>query len=385
MSETRRFVVVFIIDGLGLGGAERLMVPILKYLDRNIFEPRVCVLQDKDGNPMAEDLFVLGVPVDLLPIHYLRDITAIPRIYAYLRRVKADLVHTQLEFSNILGNFAAKLLRLPTVSTIHTMPRQDMGRKMKLHQTLEMMSLRFFCDKVISVSEEARLFHLKIGQFLPHKIQTIYNGIDFSNFSELDIVSEAASVRNELALPVEAKLLTTVAVLRELKGIQFMLRALPAVLDKYSNVYYLIVGSGAYREALERETDNLGIKSHVIFLGKRSDIPRLLAATDIFILPTLTEALPTVLAEAMAAHLPIIACKVGGVPEMVMDEVNGILIPPEDPPALSNACVSLLSDLDRGKTMGEAGWRFASQKFNIQMQVEQLKNLYVGLIETYEQ
>lgn len=382
--EAKKFVIVFVIDGLGLGGAERLMIPVLKNINRNIFEPRVCVLQTRDGNPMADDLHAMGIPVDLIPVRYLRDISAIPRLAKYLRRVSADLVHTQLEFSDVLGNFSAKLLGLPSVSTIHTMPSQDMDAKSKMHQNLEMFSLRYFCDTVISVSEEARQFHLKISNALPHKIQTIYNGIDLSNFMAINRNTEFVAVRNEFSIPNDAKVLMTVAVLRELKGIQFMIRALPEILSKQPDAYYLIVGSGAHRDALEQEVKKLDVTNRVIFSGKRSDIPRLLAATDIFVLPTLTEALPTVLAEAMAAHLPMVACAVGGIPEMIENGKNGILIPPADPQALANACIQLLTDPERCKSMGDAGWEVVNKKFNIKTQVEKLEKLYLNLIRAYE-
>jgi hypothetical protein len=116
----RKYNLVFFIDGLGMGGAERLMVPILKNLSREYFSPRVCAFQVRNGNPVEKDLRALGIPVDFLPIPYLRDITALPRLYKYLKDVRADLVHTQLEFADILGNISAKFLRLPSVSTLHT-------------------------------------------------------------------------------------------------------------------------------------------------------------------------------------------------------------------------------------------------------------------------
>jgi glycosyltransferase involved in cell wall biosynthesis len=332
---------------------------------------------------MADEIRALGIPVDLLPVWHLRDLTAIPRLRAYLWHVKADLVHTQLEFADVLGNLSAKLLGLPSVSTLHTMPAQDMGIKLKFHQEVEMFSLRHFCDTVIAVSEEARGFYLKIGRLAPDKLQTIYNGIDLTNFSGLDRDGELSAVRGEFAIPVAANILITVAVLRELKGIQFMLRALPAVLAKHPNTYYLIVGSGEHRDELEKEASRAGVNRRVIFSGRRSDIPRLLLASDLFVLPTLTEALPTVLAEAMAAQLPIVACAVGGVPEMVTDGQNGLLVPPAAQQALADACNALLADLQQSRRMGKAGWQLVNRKFNIQTQVEQLKNLYLRLIGTY--
>src|SRR3972149_2961323 len=154
-SPSRKYKIAFIIDGLNMGGAERLMVPLLKHLSRMDFDPYVCALQSKGGNPLADEIRALGIPVDCLHVKHLRDITALPRLMDYLRGIQADLVHTQLEFSNILGNISATLLHLPSVCTIHMMPSLDVGNKAWLHQRVEWLALRYFCDHVISVSEEA--------------------------------------------------------------------------------------------------------------------------------------------------------------------------------------------------------------------------------------
>lgn len=377
----RKYNVIYLIDGLGMGGAERMMVPTLQYLSRDDFSPRVCVFQEKAGNPIANDLRAVGVPVDLLPIPYLRDLTAVPRLWKYLRKAEADLVHTQLEFADTLGNFAAKLLRLPSVCTIHTLPPQDMSPKSKAHQRVEWFCLRHFCDRVIAVSEEARAYHVQTGGATENQTITIYNGIDTTHYSGLE--GEHDAFRRELGVPLDAHLMTTVAVLREPKGIQFMLRAMPEILATDPQAYYLIAGDGPYGNTLRQEARKLSQQNRIIFAGMRRDVPRVLAASDIFVLPTLTEALPTVLAEAMACHLPIIASAVGGIPEMVFDGENGLLVSPGDPSQLVEACSSLLGDEDLRQTMGKRSWQIAHEKFNIHQQIESLKYFYLELIEQY--
>lgn len=366
-----------------MGGAERLMVPILKYLSRSSFDPYVCAMQSKDGNPMAEELRALGVPVECLNIKHLRDLNAVPRLTRYLKEVGAELVHTQLETANILGNISAKLLRLPSVSTIHVMPSLDVKTKTRLHQKVEWFTLRYFCDRVISVSEKARQYHLTISGVPDRQIMTIYNGIDMAAFSKLDYARERNTVRAELGIPLDADVLITVAVLRPPKGIQFMIRALPAILASHPNTYYLIVGGGSHHAALIDEASKAGVNERVIFAGMRKDVPRLLAASDVFVLPTLTEALPTVLAEAMAARLPLIASPVGGVPEMITDGQNGFLVTPDDIDALSRTCVRLLKNLDERAAMGALGWKIVNQKFSIERQVEHLKDLYLEQLQDY--
>lgn len=383
VGQTHKHKIAYVIDGLSMGGAERLMVPILKHLSRTEFEAYVCALQSKDGNPMADEIRALGIPVHCLDIKHLRDWNGLPRLIKYLKEHDVDLVHTQLEFANILGNISARLLHLPSVCTIHVMPALDVKAKSKLHQKLEWFVLNHFCDRVISVSEEAREYHLQISGAATGLVSTIYNGIDLSGFLSLDRAVERGNVRAELGIPSEASLLTTVAVLRPPKGIQYMIRALPAILASNSNTYYLVVGDGSHREALIEEVKNSGVGDRVIFAGMRRDVPRLLSASDIFVLPTLTEALPTVLAEAMAAKLPIIASRVGGVPEMMTDGQNGCLVEPEDVEGLARACIDLLANPEKRTAMGAEGWKIVNQKFNIEKQVDQLEALYLAQLHAH--
>ena len=381
-SEARKFNIVFLIDGLGWGGAERLMIPILANIDKQLFSVRVGVFQVRNGNPIADDLRALGIPVDLIPVPYMRDLTAISRITAYLKDVKADLIHAQLELGDILGGITAQRMRLPSVSTLHTMPSQDMGLKSRMHQEVEYFCLRHFFSMIISVSDEARQFHKEVGRLSDRKTCTIYNGIDISHFPTSPR-SNREAVLDEFNIPSAATVLITVAVLRELKGIQYMIRALPEILSANPNLYYLIAGSGDYQDALMEEASRVGVRDRVIFAGARKDVPALMSASDIFILPTLTEALPTVLAEAMAAYLPIVACRVGGVPEMVEDGVNGRLVDPANPQQLASVCNDLIQHPETLSKMGYAGRRIVEEKFDVRVQVEKLQNLYRNLIKSY--
>lgn len=373
----RRYRISFVIDGLSMGGAERLLVPILKSLSREYFDTYVCAIQSKDGNPLADEIRALGVRVDCLNLKYLRDISALPRLIGYLREIGADLVHTQLEFSNILGNLAAWLMGLPSVSTIHVLPSLEVDRKARLHQRAEWLALHHFCDHVIAVSEVAKQHHLAVSGASPARISTIHNGIDLSSFQNLDRTRARIEVREEFGIPAYSNLLLTIAVLRPQKGIQYMIRAMPAILASSPDTHYLIVGAGDHQAALMDEASGMKLDRRVIFAGMRSDILRLLAGSDAFILPTLTEALPTVLAEAMAAKLPIVASRVGGVPEMVSDGKNGYLIMPEDVDGLAEACVRLMADPARRAAMGGAGWEIVQNQFDVQQQAEQLRQLYL--------
>lgn len=374
----KKHTVVYLIDGLGWGGAERLMIPILSNVNRELIEPYVCVLQNKDGNPVAAELQKINIPVENIPIRHLREVSGVKKVTNFLQKINANLLHAQLEFATVFGGLAAKWLGIPAVATLHTLPLQNKSLKLRFHDALENFVLRNFFNPVISVSEETRLAYHHAANIRDEKSCVIYNGIDVNLFSPNR--QNRASILQEFDIPSDAIVLITVAVLRELKGIQYMIQAMPGVVSAKPNVYYLVVGSGEYAESLKDEAQKSGVSEHIIFTGARTDIPQLMSAGDLFVLPTLTEALPTVLAEAMASGLPILASSVGGVPEMVEDGINGKLIPPAHPDILANATLEMLNDMEALRKMGNAGRKIAEEKFNIKSQVAQLENLYLKLL-----
>jgi glycosyltransferase involved in cell wall biosynthesis len=144
-----------------------------------------------------------------------------------------------------------------------------------------------------------------------------------------------------------------------------------------------VAGNGSHQDTLLGEAKKSGVSDRVIFPGMRRDVPRLLIASDVFVLPTLTEALPTVLAEAMAAKLPMIASRVGGVPEMITDGQNGCLVEPEDVGGLVQACIDLLGNPEKRASMGSESWKIVNKNFNIEKQVDQLEALYLDQLHAH--
>ena len=367
--------IIWMIDGLGPGGAEQLMPAILKHLQESGFNIRICALQVRNGNPIAGELNRLGLPVDLVLVPNLRHPPNLFRILRYLRLHRPQILHTQLEFSDILGTVAARLLGIPTVSTLHTLDVFEEKKSAGWRLQLRWFVLRNLCDKILAVSEKTRSHHLRMGRLNEGKTITLYNGIEIFRFMHI-ATSVRQQLRQSLNLPSRAQIIISVAVLREPKGIQYMLRALPGILEKNPNTHYLIVGDGAYGTCLHDLVTELALQEHVTFTGHRTDIPALLSISDIFALPTLGDALPTVLIEALAAQIPIVASNVGGVPEIVENNVNGLLVPPAVPSALTNACLQLLQDKELAARIVQAGNEVVQQRFDIHVQIEQLGRIY---------
>lgn len=368
--------VLYLIDSLGPGGAEHLLAASLPFLRRAGVVPSVVALQEQQGNPVAARIEAQGIPVCELGIRRLRQRGAYARVRDTIRAAAPDVVHTQLEFSAVLGIPAARRLGLPTIATLHTLDEPPPRSRLALHFRLMAWALRR-ARRVIAVSEITRRHYLDRARLRPERVMTIHNGIDPSAFQAPPGERDAA--RRELGLDASAPVLVTVAVQREPKGIQHMLAALPEVAAAFPAVRYLLVGDGPHRRALEGLAARLGVADRVVFAGARDDVPRLLAAADLFVLPSLTEALPTVVAEAMAAGLPIVATTVGGIPEMVGHGEAALLVPPSDPAALAAAVCRLLANPRQAAAMGRAGRRVVAARFDIRAQAKALADDYRAL------
>ena len=367
--------VLFLIDSLGPGGAERLMVDLLPALREFDVDSEVVAIQERHGNPVADELRAVGVPVSTIGIKRLRERGALARVTAAIERSSPDVIHTQLEFADILGSIAARRLGIPSISTIHTLDRPPRWTKEAARSRLMAWTLRRRSDRVIAVSRSARDHVLRKAGLPKRHTAAIHNGINLAPFLAVG-TEERCRTRSELGIGADDPVITTVAVLRQPKGITDFLVALPTLLQSYPKLTYLIVGDGPDRSRLDRFVADLGVGQSVHFAGRRSDIPHMLAATDLFVLPSLTEALPTVLIEAMAVGLPVVATQVGGVPEIVDSGVTGLLVPPSSPTALAEAADRLLNSPRQCRAMGLAGRRKALDRFSIERQADRLTAEY---------
>jgi glycosyltransferase involved in cell wall biosynthesis len=275
------------------------------------------------------------------------------------------------------------MIHVPSVSTLHTLELPKKRKYAFWRLNLKWFVLRHLCDAILTVSKKTRDHHLQYGRLPQQKVKIIYNGIQLSRFQNRD-QNSLAQIKLELGLKSNHIVITTVAVLREPKGIQYMFKALPEILSQIPNLTYLVVGDGKYAASLRDIVAELRLNEHVIFAGHRTDIPDILALSNLFVLPSLDDALPTALIEALAAETPIVATRVGGIPEIIEDGINGLLVSSANPNQLTDACLKILKDKDLSHLFTSNGLEIAERRFDVKVQVEQLQNLYTELIKQYE-
>lgn len=220
-----------------------------------------------------------------------------------------------------------------------------------------------FLDKLIFVNNGTRKAFIKLYKVRPNKCKTIYNGINAEKFH---FGHDRESVREELGIGEDEIMLLATGNLSPVKGHTGLISAVKLLVDQGRSVKCFIAGQGELKNALQQQIIECDLSSNVQLLGYRDDVPRLLKATDIFIMPSLNEALGYSILEAMAAGKPVIASNVGGIPEVITNGKDGFLVNPGDAEALSNAIALLYADGERRKKLGEAGAEKVNRQFSVQ-------------------
>ena len=299
------------------------------------------------------------------------------RLRRFLRREQVAILHTHLFDPSVVGLLAGALARTPLrVLTRHHSDYHTRIHK-RWHIRLDQLCTRL-SHAVIAVSQHTADHLVQVEAAPADKVHVILNGIDFDR---LKLSEEGARkrLRQELA-PDGAPLLLCAARLHPEKGHSDLFRALPLVRARLGRpVRLLLAGTGPFEAAYRAEVQSLGCGDAVAFLGFRKDLPDLMASADLFVLPSVAEAFGLVLAEALYLGTPVVASRVGGIPEIVDDGVDGRLVPPGDSEALAQALVDLLRDDERRRAMAGAGRRKVETRFRFEDMVRAYEGLYARL------
>lgn len=300
------------------------------------------------------------------------------RLMGILRSLRVDIVHTHLFDPSVVGLIAGTFAKVPVrVMTRHYSDYHTRIQK-KWHTRLDRMCTRL-AHSVIAVSRQTKQVMVEEERAPAEKVVVIHNGIDLSRVATPS-EEEVIQLRRELKLEETVAVIAVVARLHPEKGQEYLFRALPRMLAATGGKLRLLVaGAGPFRGAYEREVSALGVGGAVRFLGFRTDVARILAASDVVVLPSVAEAFGLVLAEAMAMRTAVVATRVGGIPELVEDGVTGILVPPASPEALAEAILSLLRDPARRMRLGEAGRSRVVEGFRFETMMKGYETLYETL------
>ncbi len=361
-----------LIDSLTWGGAESLLGDLAVGAPAAGIELSVGHLQNVDDSPMAPRLRARGIEPECVEVRKLADLESLKRVRRQLARVRPDIVHTHLGSADMLGTIAARSLGLPAVSTIHLVLRRGAGgpRKEQVKERLMAFTRRRGGARVITVSEAARAAYLETDWDRPSHVVTVHNGIALDPPR-----STPEAVRAELGLGADALVATMVTVLRPGKGHEVAVEVVRRLLPRFPQLKLLVAGDGPSLPDVRRLIEPLGDAAQL--LGHRTDVLELLGASDVLLHPTNMDAFPTVLLEAGAARVPVLATAVGGIPEIVEDEVTGLLV--EAPPSADQVAAQLerlLADAGLRARLGAAARTRFDEHFTAERWAQRLRAVY---------
>lgn len=372
-----RITVLHLAGSGGWAGGETYLLLLARNLDRKRF--RLIVASPEPG-ALVENLRAEGIETHVLDMDPLGSLGPLFRLRNFLREQQPDIVQSHGARANVYSRIAGRLAETQAiVSTVHnSVYDYPIGRIKKwLYLACDKLTAPLAdCTLCVAESHRQELIH-RYGLH-PDRVVTIPNGVDLTTFQP---GQRNQRLRKELAISDDVPVLGVVGRLTDQKGHVYLLRALPLLLEKFPALRCLVVGDGELREELQQLAASLGLTEHCLFLGVRQDIPEVLAAMDLLVLPSLSEGMPYAALEGMAMGKPIVATAVNGVPELIQDGVTGLLVPRKDPVALAKAIESVLANPHVAAAFGLAARRLVAQSYSIEGWVKRMESLYESLVD----
>jgi glycosyltransferase involved in cell wall biosynthesis len=375
MIKIPRKKVLWLIKGLGRGGAERLLEASIPYFNREVFEYEVayCLPQKNDIVPALEQA---NIPVFCVNHKSPLDIPGLYRLWRLVRGRRPDILHLHLPYTGIIGRLVGRLAGVKnTVYTEHNVFEV-------YHPVTRLLNLITYpLNKItIAVSEEVQRSIMKHWISRRSHPITIRNGVDADY---LAAGTPPDKMKASLGIPSSHKVVGNVAHIRHEKGQEYLLQAARRVIEQQPEVTFVIVGREKIAgeiDRLKKMASELGIEKNIIFTGFREDIYDLMGIFDIFILSSLFEGLPIALLEAMSLGKPVVATAVGGIPEVIKDGVNGFLVPAKDPQLLAEKIVQLLKEDDLRTSFSQNAIRTIREHFSLKEMVRQVEEIYSSIL-----
>jgi glycosyltransferase involved in cell wall biosynthesis len=391
--------IIHVITRLDRGGAAQNTQLTLLGHDRSRFEPAVVAGRagrwDAQGGDQAteanlQQLQRAGIPSEMLAtltrgISPVQDFVTFCRLVSLFRQRRPALVHTHTSKAGVLGRLAAWAAGVKLV--VHT-PHGHVfyGHFGRIASAVFLQIERLLAKgttHMIALTEAERDEHLVLGVGEAGRFSVIPSGIDLERYRRAGASAGTARPRpSSFGCPPEAIVVGSVGWLTEVKGHRYLIEALAILKAARPMLHLVIIGSGHLREDYLALGARLGLEGSLHLLGSRTDVPECLGGMDFFVLPSLNEGMGRALIEAMAAGLPVVASRVGGVPAIVEDRRTGLLVPPGDAAALAAALDELLRRPDWTRELGEAAGRSIGERFSSTAMVKAVEAVYDTVLST---
>jgi len=356
---------------LAIGGLQQVVLNLCRTINTERFQTTVLCLRAL--GPLVGEIERLGIKVILLPPKKSgTDYFSFVKVADILRRERIQVIHTHNTQPLVDGVLGATLSG-GGQRIIHT----DHARQFpdKIRYMVAEWCMSHFVHKMVGVSEQTTLNLLRYEKISHKKLMTIENGIDGSRFA---VRIDRRAKQRELGISLAGPVIGVISRLEKVKGITYLIKALPEIIRHFPDLTLLVVGEGSELFTLQLETSQLGVEDHVIFTGVRHDIPDIFQLLDLYLLPSLSEGLPMGLLEAMAAGCPVIASRVGGIPGTVIHNKEAILVRPGAPDALTQATIRLLENHELREGLSRNLKKKFHMHYSAAIMTRKYCDLYVG-------
>jgi glycosyltransferase involved in cell wall biosynthesis len=343
--------IAFCITDIDAGGAERALVQIVTRLDRVRFEPFVFCLSGE--GELARPLREAGIAVVCLGARKRHGLSVVWRLSRLLSKLRPTILQTFLFHANIAGRLAGKAARIPIIVSGIRVAEKRGSLRLWMDRATDWMVSRHVC-----VSQDVAAFSAARGGLPIGKIRVIPNGVDASVFADA-----APANLEHVGIPPGSRTLLFVGRLDPQKGPFVLMAAARELLPRHNDLQVLLVGDGPLAENLQKWIAKENLSDRIHLTGRRNDVPSLMRAAEIFVLPSLWEGLPNVVLEAMAAGIPVVASRVEGISDLLVDDRTGLIVPPNSAPDLVEAIGRLLADPQHAHQMGHSAQQFVRTEF----------------------
>jgi glycosyltransferase involved in cell wall biosynthesis len=360
--------VIHIIGSLDTGGAERSVVNYLLHADKAEFRHSV-VCFDSRGD-MADAVEAAGVRVHVVRIRHRHLLSSVRGLVDLLRREQAAVIHAHMYWAALWGRLAGRIAGVPVMIVTEHGPELWKNR---WHIFVE-RALEHWTSRHIAVARDGREIRLRREGIREDRIVLIPNGVRIP--ARARDPEARLKARQALGIDPATPIIGTVGRVVVEKGYTYLLDALQLARCEVPGLQWLAVGDGGLRPALTEQARNAGLKEAVVWAGLRSDAESLLAAMDLWVMSSIEEGLPVALLEAMAGGCPIVATRIGGIPDAVTDGKEALLVPAADAPALAAAVVGLLGDPARAAAIGDAARARAVADYSIESVARRIESIY---------
>jgi len=367
--------VAIVVDSLKVGGAQRLVSAFASRASNHGIQPVIITLNKSKSTVVSETINQAGVRIIILSAPSLLNAKRLRQLIRTFQTEKIDIVQTHLMYSNILGTIAARIAGIPVIATLHSVDVTS-GWKPQLLKRLHDYFLKNLATRILAVGNVVA--EAQAGSFGGRKLDVIPNGIP-----EPEPIRAHArdKLRKEIAGDEDSPIIITVGRFTRAKGYEDMIKAFSLIRDRTTKPVLLMVGDGSMTDSIKQRIESLELSESVILTGERSDVPQLLASSDVYASASHREGLPLALLEAMMAGLPVVATSVGDIPNVVTEE-TGVIVPPHQPNELAAALEGLLQNPERREAMGRAAQQRALNEYSVDAWIKRHAALYKEVLST---